>query len=120
MQIQLIDQYSTEELAQARDEIVQLQGNLNKIEQLYHQLHVTLNSQHVNVEQIAVSIDQTENNLARGILDLQKFGQLRRNRTKSHCLMMIFIAMIAAFFLLIVISTLINVIQTFSYRRITT
>ena len=120
MQIQLIDQYSAEEIAQARDEIVQLQGNLNKIEQLYHQLHLTLNSQHVDVEQIALSINHTENNLARGVLDLQKFGQLRRTRTKYHCLVTMFIAAIGVFFLLIVLSVLINVIQTFGYRRITT
>lgn len=100
MQIQLIDQYSAEEIAQARDEIVQLQGNLNKIEQLYHQLHLTLNSQHVDVEQIALSINHTENNLARGVLDLQKFGQLRRTRTKYHCLVTMFIAAIGVFFFL--------------------
>lgn len=118
MQIQLIEQYSADEIAQARDEIVQLQGNLKKIEELYQQLHLTLNNQQDEIEQMTNAINQTETSLGKGVFDLQKISQLRTDREKSHCLIIIFIGTIAGFFLLIVISVLINVIQTFSYKRV--
>lgn len=116
MQVQFSEQYSDSEIYEARDEIVKLQNNLNKIEQLYQQLYTTLDNQQAHVEQIGVSVKQTEVSLEKGALDLYQFSQLRRKKDKRQCFVMIFIGTTACFFLLIVISALINVMQTFGYK----
>lgn len=119
MQIQLTDQYSPSEIYEARDEIVKLQNNLNKIDELYHQLYSTLDNQQIHIEQIENSINQTETNLEKGGLDLHEILQIRKKKDKHQCFIIIFICITACFFLLIVISVLINVIQTFGFKKIT-
>jgi t-SNARE complex subunit (syntaxin) len=117
MQIQLNDQYSSSEIDNAHDQIVQLQENLNKIEELYQQFYSTLDHQQNHIEQIGNSINQTEINLEKGQLDLHEILQIQRTKDKRQCLIIIFIFTTACFFLLIVISVLINVIQTFGFKR---
>ena len=117
MQIQLIDRYSPSEINDARDEILQLQGNLNKIERLYQQLYSTLNNQDNHFQQIEKSINQTEINLGKGELDLNEILQIRKTKDKRQCWIIIIVCTTACFFLLIVISVLINVIQTFGSKR---
>ncbi|CAF1250086.1 unnamed protein product [Adineta steineri] len=116
MQIQLSDQYSSAEIYEARDEIFKLQYNLNKIEELYHTLHSTLDNQNTYIEQINTSIYQTQTNLEKSDFDLYEILELRRKKDKRQCFIIIFICTIACFFLLIVISVLINVIKTFGFK----
>lgn len=96
-----IDQYSSSEISEAHDEILKWQENLNKI------------------EQIGNSINQTETNLEKGGFDLHEILQIRQKKDERQCFIIIFICIVACFFLLIVISVLINVIQTFGSKRIT-
>ncbi|CAF2356048.1 unnamed protein product [Rotaria sp. Silwood2] len=119
MQIQLSDQYSSSEIYEAGDEILKLQYNLNRIEELYHNLYSTLNDQQINVEEIQTSINQTQTNLEKGGLDLHQILQSKRRKDKHRCFIIIFICTTACFFLLMVITALINVIKTFGFKRIT-
>jgi len=57
-----IDQYSSSEISEAHDEILKLQENLNKI------------------EQIGNSINQTETNLEKGGFDLHEILQIRQKK----------------------------------------
>jgi t-SNARE complex subunit (syntaxin) len=118
MQLQLSNQYSPSEIYEARDEILKLQTNLNKIEELYHNLYSTLDDQQVHVEGIEISVQQTEMNIEKGGLDLYQILQSRRKKDKHRCFIIIFISTTACFFLLIVISVLINVIKTFGFKQI--
>ncbi|CAF4556848.1 unnamed protein product, partial [Rotaria magnacalcarata] len=49
------DRYSSSEICEARDEIVKLKSNLNKIEELYHKLYTTLDNQQMHFENIETS-----------------------------------------------------------------
>ncbi|CAF0987691.1 unnamed protein product [Rotaria sordida] len=119
MQVQLNKQYSSSEINEARDEIFKLQYNLNKIEELYHNLYSTLNDQQIHIEEIQTSINQTQTNLEKGGLDLHQILQLKRRKDKHRCFIIIFICTIACFFFLMVITVLINVIKTFGFKRTT-
>ncbi len=111
-------QYSPSEIYEARDEILKLQSNLTKIEELYHRLYSTLDDQQAHVEGIATSVQQTETNIEKGGLDLYQILQSRRKKDKHRCFIIIFICTTACFFLLIVISVFINVIKTFGFKQV--
>ena len=98
MQLQLTDQYSPSEIYEARDEILKLQSNLNKIEELYHRLYSTLDDQQVHVEGISTVVQQTETNIKKGDLDLYQILQSRRKKDKHQCCIIIFICTTACFF----------------------
>lgn len=119
MKVQLSNQYSSAEIYEAREEILNLQYNLNKIEQLYHKLYTTLANQQKHIEDIEISVDQTQVNLEKGGFDIHQLLQTRRKKDKNRCFIIIFICIIACFFLLIVLTVLINVIRTFGFKRIT-
>jgi len=118
MQFQLTNQYSPSEIYEARDEILKLQTNLNKIEQLYQTLYSTLNNQQNHVEGIEISVEQTETNLEKGGLDLYEILQIQKKKDKHRCFIIIFICTIGCFFLLIVFSVLVNVIKTFGFQPV--
>ncbi len=119
MQVQLSDRYSPSEIYEARDEIFKLQYNLNRIEDLYHNLYSTLDNQQIQIEDIETSIDHTETNIEKGGSDVYQILQSRRKKDKQRCFIIIFICTTACFFLLIVISVLVNVIKMFGIKRIT-
>ncbi len=118
MQVQLSDRYSPSEIYEARDEIFKLQYNLNRIEDLYHNLYSTLDNQQIQIEDIETSIDHTETNIEKGGSDVYEILQSRRKKDKQRCFIIIFIFTTACFFLLIVISVLVNVIKMFGIKRI--
>ncbi|UJR26350.1 hypothetical protein I4U23_007683 [Adineta vaga] len=116
MQFQLSDQYISEEIYEARDEILKLQQNLNKIEELYRYLYSTFDEQQVHMEEIDKSIYQTQTNIEKSDSDFYELLQIRKKKDQRRCYIVIFIFTIASVFFLFVISVLINVVNTFRFR----
>ncbi|CAF1087324.1 unnamed protein product, partial [Adineta ricciae] len=118
MQVQLTGQYTPEEIDEARDEILKLQSNLNKIEELYRYLHTLLGEQQTQMENIDRFLHQTQINIEKSDFDYSKLLQIQKKKDQRRCHIVIFIFTIACVFFLIVVSVLINVINTFRYKTL--
>ena len=113
MQVQLTGQYTPEEIDEARDGILKLQSNLNKIEELYRYLHTILGVQQTQMENIDRFLHQTQINIEKSDFDYSQLLQIRKKKDQRRCHIVIFIFTIACVFFLVVVSVLINVINTF-------
>lgn len=118
MQLHLSDNYSSEDIYQAREEIFKLQNNLNQIEQLYHELCSNLGDQQSHVEEITQSVYQTSVNLQKGRDDLHQIVQSKQKKAKRRRVIIIFITATALLCFGIVINVLANVIRTFGFQRV--
>lgn len=118
MQVQLADQYTSAELFEARDEIHKLQCNLNRIEALYQHLYATLDEQQRPLDEIDASVVHAQSSMEKSDVDLDELLRIRKVKDKRRCLTTVFICTVAGVFLLIVVSVLVNVMNTFRFKSV--